>query len=251
MCEHCAGSQQQQGREPLHGGPGLPRSALTVISFPQAGAEPGPSLASPWLCYSACPTAFCEHPSNKIMVGTSNELCSLPARSDARPRSTFPCLASTIPAAPGPPQQDAPSPSSLPTRSPLQPPDQGSPSGPPGPFPRAVAAQGHPREGCSGQAQGTQTRVGASAGAQGARSGGCWGTEETEPQLQQRTFMGPGRAGNRTQRHAGHRDGISCRESWVPQGWCYLGPAQCRNCGTGEGMRMSWPFSSRRSQSIR
>jgi len=66
-----------------------------------------------------------------------------------------------------------------------------------------------------------------------------WGKEQREPRLQQHMVMGSGLALCVTaQRHAGRIDGISYGGSWVLQGWRCLGVAQCRNCGTGEGMRM-------------
>lgn len=58
---------------PFHGVPGLTRSALKALSFLQAGTELGSTLILPLFSSSACPRAFCEHPSNKVAMGT--QLC--------------------------------------------------------------------------------------------------------------------------------------------------------------------------------
>jgi len=179
--------------------PGLPRSALMVLSLLQVGAGPGPSLAPPWLSSSACPAALCEHPANKPAMGT--QLCSCtPACQTRGPRAPFP-VQPRLPAAPGTLQQAPPSPGSLSTCSPLRPPRPGEPQ-----WPRWPLRQGSSG---SGQSQGGLLRAGTgnpgpgrcpSAGhrALGRSAGrwvlGGWGKEETKPRLQQRTFMGSGLA---------------------------------------------------------
>lgn len=85
----------------------------------------------------------------------------------------------------------------------------------------------------------------------GQWGGEYWGKKKPEPWLQQRMFMGSDLT------RCGLQDAVTCwaQRSHKLQGdplcWRRHGPAQCRNCCSGEGMRMSCPFSSRRSQSIR
>lgn len=151
-----------------------------------------------------------------------------------------------------------PSPSSLPTHSPLWALRPWQPQQPLKPFPQGSSGSGKSRGGLLREGTGNPDPGGClSAGTQvTGEIGGVVGAG-----VRRRLSHGYSSAclwglawrvaGNRTQRHAGHRDCVSYGGSWVPWGWRYLGPAQCRNCGTGEGIRMSCPFSSRRSQSIR
>lgn len=125
------GSQQQHGWEPF------PWSARTDTlcsesTSLQAGTELGSALVSP-LFSSACPRAFCEHPSTKVLMGTRLCLQCHELLFAAHP----------VPAVLG----SLLLPSSLPTCSPSQPPDPGSPRGPSGLFPRAVVAQRKLKEG--------------------------------------------------------------------------------------------------------
>lgn len=195
-------------------------------------------------------------------MGISNELCSPAACSDTWPQSTFPCLALTVPAAPGTLQEDAPQPQLLTHTQSLVGPQTTrlrlQPQQPLKPFPQGSSGSGKSRGGLLREGTGNPDPGGClSAGTQVTGDiGGVVGAgvrRRLSHSYSSACLWGLAWrvAGNRTQRHAGHRDCVSYGGSWVPWGWRYLGPAQCRNCGTGEGIRMSCPFSSRRSQSIR
>lgn len=142
-------------------------------------------------------------PSNKPVMGTSDELRSLPVVT--RGPSTYPCLTLTIPAAPAP---QPPLPTHMQTLVP--PPDQGSPSGPPGLFLEAAVSQGNPVGSSSGQAQQTRGQAGASQQRHraGVRLAGAGVRRRPSHGYNSICLWGLAWcvAGNRAQRHAGHRD---------------------------------------------
>lgn len=122
-----------QGGSPPPGGAGAGTLGSDGAISPQAGASPGLS--------SVCPTASCEHPSSKLVVGTRDELCSLLPCSNTWPQSTFLCPGLDSPRCFWHPAARCP-PSSRPTRSSLVAPRPGRPQQPLRPLPQGSSGSG-------------------------------------------------------------------------------------------------------------